>query len=251
MLTGSRPAMEVVKSDMRSLLLTAGPEGYTLEQMVREHRYLNPGHTIPVRELNFTSLEELLRAMPDVARFSLVDGELRAIAVANEETRHIESLQSASRPRRRQSPDVSRQRPFDSIDLTNSPTIARVPTTCAPPQPRAGPVLSYSQSTALPSLSSNTASAPNQRARVAVSTANHVKQEFVAGNANSNAPPTTASASRTIAALAPTSTNVAPLRILGPEFRQMIAQVLVDPSFPEEGLPGADFNEFFQYAHSH
>ena len=242
--------MEVMKSDMRSLLLTAGPEGYTLEQMVREHRYLNPGRTIPVRELNFTSLEELLRAMPDVARFSLVDGELRAIAVANEETRHIESLQSASRPRRRQSPDVSRRRPFDLIDLTNSPTIPSIPTTCAPPQPRAGPVLSYSQSTALPLLSSTTASGQNQPARVAVSTAYRVKQEFAAGNANSNAAPTTASSSsRTIAVPAPTSINVAPLRNLGPEFRQMIAQVLVDPSFPEDGLPGADFNEFFQYAH--
>lgn len=258
MMTGRRPLIEVVKRDMRSLLLTAGPEGYTMEQLDREHRYLNPGCTIPVKELNFISLEELLRSMPDVARLTLVDGELRAIAVANEETRHIESLQNASRPRRRQSPDTSR--PFHLIDLTKSPSN---PSTRAPPphQPRSGPVLSYSQSSALPSLSSIAASRPhqnqNQSANVTASTASvsaFASQELkpyvgTGSNTMPTIPATAASTcARTIAIPSLVSTSIAPVRPLGPEFRQMIAQVLVDPSFPEDGLPGADFMEFFQCA---
>ena len=84
-------AFKRVKSDVRSVLLSA-PRGVLKRNFRKEFMSL-VGQDVPLNKLGFKTMDEFVRACPDVVQESIgPTGEPTYYVVANAETQHVASL---------------------------------------------------------------------------------------------------------------------------------------------------------------
>lgn len=92
--TNSQEYLEL-KTELRSLLISS-QQGCSQDQLMRDYNQYN-GRKIPFSEMGYSSLIELLRSMPDVARIEQTRTYTTIHGVADESTAHIKKLVMAQK----------------------------------------------------------------------------------------------------------------------------------------------------------
>lgn len=103
-----------LKTELRSLLISS-QQGCTEQQLIKDYAAYNGTKQIPFRAMGYGSLIDLLRSMPDVARFDARGGQTIIHGVANDVTAHIKKMVMGQRskkgPPRRNYPTQYTNRP--------------------------------------------------------------------------------------------------------------------------------------------
>ena len=86
----------VLKTELRSLLISS-QQGCSEQQLIRDYAAYNSNKEIPFRRMGYTSLIELLRSMPDVARIDQTRVPVIIHGIPDQSTVHIKKFVMSQR----------------------------------------------------------------------------------------------------------------------------------------------------------